>query len=295
MGRLLTSSGKKRTKAPAKRRKKMVGMASPPSPVDSPPLGGLKARDGVNAIPTNKTKRAQTAAEINARDITQLPLYHWQEEVLSWFDTWPRGRVKGALCTPNGAGKSERVVASLALWWLAVHPRGKVVITTRDSKQLDNQVFPAIRRHEGKFPGWKFVNRHITTPTGGRVVLFTTDEPGRAEGWHKEDDALGPLLIIVDEAKSVPDLIFQAIDRCTYNALLYVSSPGLKTGRFYDVLAHRVGNKIMPLLAWKEPNTMASVGRFIIEFEKRGLRAGDIYADEGGLGGPMIDRLGGSG
>ena len=291
--------------------------------------------------------------------------------------------MKGALCTPNGAGKSERVVASLALWWLAAHPRAKVVITTRDSKQLDNQVFPAIRRHEGTFPGWKFVKRRVTTPSGGRCVLFTTDEPGRAEGWHKEDDSQGPLLIIVDEAKSVPDLIFQAIDRCTYNALLYVSSPGVTAGRFYDVfskdlgfqslriglkdcphipaeriddvirtygadhpftlstlhgefmeqdgenmfvippsavrqlyecppepvdgpqyafcdfaaggdenvLAHRAGNRILPLLAWKEANTMAAVGRFIIEFQKRGLRPGDIYGDEGGLGGPMIDRL----
>lgn len=345
--------------------------------------------------PSSKTKRAKSSSRKSritpaigsfAETTLHLPLYPWQREALEWFDpaaSGPRARVKGALCTPNGAGKSERVVASLALWWLAAHPRGKVVITTKDSKQLDNQVFPAIRRHEGKFPDWKFVNRLVTTPAGGRCVLFTTDEPGRAEGWHKEDDTLGPLLIIVDEAKSVPDLIFQAIDRCTYNALLYVSSPGVKDGRFYDVfakdigfrakqvglqdcphipkeriddiihqygedhpftlstlhgefmdedgenmfvvapsavrqlyenppeavdgrhyafcdfaaggdenvLAHRTGNKILPLLAWKEANTMATVGRFITEFRKRGLRPGDIYGDEGGLGGPMIDRL----
>ena len=317
-----------------------------------------------------------------AESTLALPLYPWQRDLLDSFST-PAAITKAALCTPNGAGKSERIVATLALWWLAAHPRGKVVITTKDSKQLDNQVFPAIRRHEGTFHDWKFVSRLITTPAGGRCVLFTTDEPGRAEGWHKEDDTLGPLLIIVDEAKSVPDLIFQAIDRCTYNALLYVSSPGVKTGRFYNVfakpagfltrqvglkdcphipparidditrtygpdhpftlstlhgefmdedgetifvippstvrqlaesppdfatgrqyafcdfaaggdenvLAHRIGNKILPLLAWKDANTMATIGRFIIEFEKRGLRPGDIYGDEGGLGGPIIDRL----
>lgn len=309
-------------------------------------------------------------------------LYDWQAEILEYFDS-PSTRIKASLCTPNGAGKSERIVACLALWWLTVNKRGKVVITTRDSKQLDNQIQPALRNHQGKFEGWKFIDREITTPTGGRCVLFTTDEPGRAEGWHKENDLDGPLLIIVDEAKSVPQEIFQAIDRCTFNALLYVSSPGVRSGRFFDtfsgsmgfhtvkvglkdcphiskdriddiiqtygsdhpftqstlhgefmdedaenifiispssvrsayetppafidgksyafcdfaaggdenVLAHRVGNRILPLLAWKEANTMASIGRFIIEFQKRGLRAGDIYGDEGGLGGPMIDRL----
>jgi hypothetical protein len=40
--------------------------------------------------------------------------------------------------------------------------------------------------------------------------------------------------MIVDEAKSVDDKIFQGVDRCTFNALLYSSSPGLTRGRFYD-------------------------------------------------------------
>jgi phage terminase large subunit len=311
-----------------------------------------------------------------------MELYEWQARVMEWFNPTSQ-RTKGALCTPNGAGKSERVVASMALWWLALHRRGKVVITTKDSKQLDNQVQPAIEKHRGRFEKWKFIDREIKTPTGGLCVMFTTDEAGRAEGWHKEDDLDGPLLMIVDEAKSVQTDIFQAIDRCTFNALLYVSSPGVKNGRFYDtftnpmgfktlqvglkdcphipkeriddiiatygsdhpftlstlhgefmeedgdtmfvippsvvreayesppvfvdgrqyafcdfaaggdenVLAHRVGNRIMPLLAWKDTNTMASVGRLIVEFQKRGLKPSDIYGDEGGLGGPMIDRL----
>ena len=44
----------------------------------------------------------------------------------------------------------------------------------------------------------------------------------------------GPLLIIVDEAKTVPDAIFDALDRCGYNAIMYVSSPGVRAGRFYE-------------------------------------------------------------
>ena len=34
--------------------------------------------------------------------------------------------------------------------------------------------------------------------------------------------------------------IFAAFDRCTYNVLLYISSPGIKLGRFYDAFTeHR--------------------------------------------------------
>jgi hypothetical protein len=163
-----------------------------------------------------------------------ITLYPWQDEALSWFENAPAKRAKGTLCTPNGAGKSERIVATLVLWWLAAHERGKVVVTTRDGKQLEGQVIPAIHRHRAKLEGWKFMEREIITPTGGRAVFFTTDDESRAEGWHKEDDLGGPLLIIVDEAKSVQEGIFQAFDRCTYNALLYTSSPGMMYGSFWE-------------------------------------------------------------
>lgn len=165
-----------------------------------------------------------------------LKLYPWQDEAVSWFAD-PRRMTKGAMVTPNGAGKSSGVVAALALGWLGRFKRGKVLITTKDSKQLDNQLYPALTRHRQALKGWTWVTSpciEIRSPTGGVIVAFTTNDAGRAEGWHKEDDLTGPLLIIVDEAKSVEETIFQAIDRCTYNGLLYVSSPGLMQGRFYE-------------------------------------------------------------
>lgn len=178
-----------------------------------------------------------------ARDLTGTPvgfatrvlglkLYDWQAEALSWFeDTFEL--VKGSLCTPNGAGKSAYVDAALALWWITVHPQGRVVITTKDSKQLDNQLWPAIERHKDKFPQYDFIERMVRNNTGGFIIGFTTDDPGRAEGWHKIDDRNGPLLMILDEAKSIIDGIHMATDRCTYNAKLQSSSPGLTEGLFY--------------------------------------------------------------
>jgi phage terminase large subunit len=315
-----------------------------------------------------------------------LSLYAWQDEVLHWYEN-PHQRTLGALVTPNGAGKSSGVVAALALWWASNHVRGRVVITTKDAKQLDQQLLPALERHRPKFGHWKWVTSpytEISTGNGGRIVAFTTNDAGRAEGWHKENDDEGPLLIIVDEAKSVEDRIFQAIDRCTFNSLLYVSSPGPMLGPFYNaftrdaalfrrrtvslaecphipnarvegiiakygrdhpltkssvfgefmnqdaasafvfalsdvqravratpaprsrdrsafcdfaaggdenVLAIRHGTQVEIAAAWRDANTHASVNRFTLEFKKAGLAPHEIFADDGGLGRPMVDSL----
>ena len=45
-----------------------------------------------------------------------------------------------------------------------------------------------------------------------------------AEGHHSAPDT--SLLIIADEAKSIPEPIFEAVDRCSFNTLLLISSPG---------------------------------------------------------------------
>lgn len=172
------------------------------------------------AVPTNFGKQ-----------ILGVDFYPWQKEILGWF--WDmHARVKASVAAPNGSGKSERVVACLALWWLCMCKAATVVITSKDSRQLDEQIWPAIEQHKPKFQGFIWNRRHIESPTGGRIIGFTTDEPGRAEGWHKQPE--GPLLIIVDEAKSVPEAVFEAFDRCTFNGLLYISSTGLMQGRFYD-------------------------------------------------------------
>ncbi len=162
-----------------------------------------------------------------------LHLYPWQCESVEPFDEAGEKLVQVSLATPNGSGKSAVVIPTLALGWLALFPKGRVVITTADGKQLDGQVMPALEAHRGKFDRWTFIEREIRTPTGGRLVAFTTDQAGRAEGWHKLDDTEGPLLIIADEAKTIPEDIFSAIDRCTYNGLLLTSSPGSMQGRFY--------------------------------------------------------------
>lgn len=176
--------------------------------------------------------QAMLSVPINfARQILGVEFYGWQKEIIAWFSDMD-ARVKASVAAPNGSGKSERVVAPLALWWVCMQPRATVVITSKDSRQLDRQIWPAIEQHKAKFANFKWNDRYIETPTGGRIIGFTTDDAGRAEGWHKQPE--GPLLIICDEAKSIPENIFEAFDRCTFNGLLYISSSGLMQGRFFD-------------------------------------------------------------
>jgi hypothetical protein len=88
-----------------------------------------------------------------------------------------------------------------------------------------------------KMVGWHSVQSpyyRLMTPTGGRLIAFTTDDAGRVEGLHKGNDIESPLLWIIDEAKNVKQEIFTGVDRCSYNAKLLSSSPGLKRGTFFD-------------------------------------------------------------
>jgi hypothetical protein len=166
----------------------------------------------------------------------ELPLYDWQLQANLAIDKGSTlERIKVAVVAPNGSGKTERVVAVSALRWLNRHPRGRVVVTSADSKQLDSQLIPALHRHRHRFPKWEFLLRGIRTPQGGFLLAFSTDDAARAEGHHAAKDS--PLLVICDEAKSIQEEIFTAFDRCSYNTLLYISSPGLMQGRFYDAFS----------------------------------------------------------
>lgn len=316
-----------------------------------------------------------------------LELYWWQSQFLELFRGLETKPVRASLATPNGSGKSSVVIPGLIFWFLSVYPKGRMIITTKDGKQLDGQIWQAVKQYEHKFPEWKFLKseRKIELPTGGFCKAFTTDEAGNAEGWHPDQDKTdGPLLIVVDEAKSVSEQIFQAFARCTYNAIAYISSPGSRLGTFYrtfadpalgfdfmkvgfadcphkpkhtidhilstwgkdhpftrstlfgefmnedaetrfvvpmsryelclanppqyreggkiafcdfaaggaeNVVAVKHGNRAYFAEYWHETNTMAACARFITIFKREGLRPGDIWGDNSGLGKVMIDRL----
>lgn len=167
------------------------------------------------------------------------PIYEndLQKQVVNALDaTRPRVTVR----TANGAGKTTTIIPTAVLWFMTMHPRAKVVMTSGVERQVRGQLFPALKAHQRRLAGWKFNDADIEAPNGSIAIGFSTNDGGRFEGWHGNKNPLydlfkhdGPLMIVVDEAKSVAATIFDAIDRCTYQALLMASSCGGSTGEFY--------------------------------------------------------------
>ena len=157
--------------------------------------------------------------------------YPWQTAVLA--DIVPIGS-RTALKAANGSGKTTSIVSSAVIWHATAFEKSTTVLTSGAWRQVRDQLFPAIQRHKGSLPGWEINASDFTAPNGSRCIGFSTDDPGKFEGWHADDHTKSPLLIIVDEAKSVKPEIFQAKSRCQPTRELLISSPGGSIGPFYD-------------------------------------------------------------
>lgn len=173
----------------------------------------------------------------------RIQLYPWQVEIPERFSLQPEEGTTNEIdvVAANDSGKSKMIVAPCALWSCCQFDKSEVVLTTASGSQLDRQSARYIKdyaRRMNVFHGadlWEIQHRLLKfLPTDGMMDLFATDEPGKAEGWHKRDFD-SAFSIVVDEAKSVADEIFQALDRChDAQRILRVSSPAIGTnGYFY--------------------------------------------------------------
>ena len=102
-----------------------------------------------------------------------------------------------AVKAANGAGKTERVAAPVALWHASVFAKSLAICTAGVFRQVQEQLFSAIRSHAHKFRGWQFNQWEATAHNGSRILGFSTDDPGKFEGWHNDN-----LLMIADEAEA---------------------------------------------------------------------------------------------
>jgi len=174
----------------------------------------------------------------------RVELYPWQVEVADKFaqENEDKGRVNEIdLVAANESGKSKMVVAPCALWSVCQFDKAETVITTASGSQLDRQTGRYVKDYAARMNKvhggdlWTIQHRLLKFhPTDGIMDLFATDEAGKAEGWHQRDFN-SAFSIIVDEAKSVDDAVFTALDRChDAQRVLRVSSPAIGTqGYFY--------------------------------------------------------------
>jgi hypothetical protein len=83
--------------------------------------------------------------------------------------------------------------------------------------------------------GW--LETEVRTPQGGYITGRSTDVSGNIEGYHSRPDS--PVVILVDEAKSVDEEVFEALSRCTATFRLYASSTGPAFGFFHSLFTSR--------------------------------------------------------
>src|ERR1700751_5723615 len=157
-----------------------------------------------------------------------VDLYPWQALTLEAIGQG----LPTALAAANGSGKTRKIVAPAILWLLFYFPRGLVPVTSGSWTQLEQQLWPALLEHQGKFPSWDWPAMRIHTPEGGRAFLFSTNDSRRAEGNHGTPEA--PCMYIIDEGKGVDDGIYTASDRCTAQYRFICSSAGGPFGRFFE-------------------------------------------------------------
>jgi phage terminase large subunit len=177
---------------------------------------------------------------LNGGVVTQHP---WQidiaEEMAAAKPTAAKP-YKLCLCAANGSGKDKYVIAPFVIWFALTKIQSRCIITSASGNQLSSQTEAYIRdlaelvnKHHGE-QIFRIRQRYIKCNlSGSEIRLFATDEAGKAEGYHPITP-VSEMALIMNEAKSILELIFTAIKRCTgFNYWIEVSTPGEPSGHFH--------------------------------------------------------------
>ncbi len=177
----------------------------------------------------------------------KVKVHDWQIEMLLYLGQKRpnKEKIRAMLLAANGSGKSQYVLAPFAVWMSLVFKESLTVITTASGDQLDTQACRYINRlcnnvnlmHQPQFgfDVFKCIYREVRNNiTRSFIDLFATDEKKKAEGRHplRHDSEFA---IIIDEAKTVDDGIYEALERCKGNTRrIEISSADDCKGYFFN-------------------------------------------------------------
>lgn len=130
-----------------------------------------------------------------------------QARILNALSTHDRVAVR----TGRGVGKTASA-AIIAHWWLATRYPALVVTSAGTWNHLEEKLWPEIRlwsRHWTLREAFEYQQMgiySIESPDGLRAVASSSDRPENVEGYHSPH-----LLLLIDEAKGMPDEIYAAL------------------------------------------------------------------------------------
>lgn len=231
----------------------------------------------------------------------KVTLHDWQVRFLTDFakggvdDTNPFQAIVRAA---NGSGKDKYIIAPCVVWLCMRYKLARGVVTSSSGVQLDNQTDAYIhllctnanrKWANGKETIWKCNYRYYEClPTESPILCFATDEPGKAEGFHPLGYAR-KMGLFESEAKSVPDDIYLAQNKCTgYTHRCIVSTPGLPMGHFFDLDSTAVDRNTLKQVTDVQSgdyvkyhitaHDCSHISRAYIEQMKRDLPGGELGA-----------------
>jgi hypothetical protein len=175
-------------------------------------------------------------------------LYDWQAEIITEASL-PGAKVAASFC--NSAGKTRILVPLLGLSVMSAFPGATVVSTAGAEEQIEGQLFKylegMLRPYEAA--GWSVSTSGLTVKgpkvngLQSRWIARVPKDALTLEGYHGEwaPDDKGvlhwcPVCVIIDEAKSVKEAVFEALFRIEPDWGLVVSTPGEDYGPFYDAI-----------------------------------------------------------
>jgi hypothetical protein len=209
-----------------------------------------------------RQKRARVDRIERRRNLGQLE--HYAANPAAWVTDsidWPRRRAVApyqleslqtladhhrlALRGPRGLGKTT--TAALAVLWFALTREylerdWKILTTAGVLRHLTRALWPEIHKWAPRVRGGLYlppvVDKQLLTASlqmrHGQAYGAVAKNPDLIEGAHADE-----ILILIDEAKSVPEAIWDALEGALTGEdgqyALALSTPGAPAGRFYEI------------------------------------------------------------
>lgn len=160
-----------------------------------------------------------------------------------------------AVKTCNSVGKSY-VAARIAVTYLTLYPDSIVVTTAPTWNQVVNvlwrEIATTVKRSKYKLTDAQVTQAGLNIDTKWYAVGVSTRTPENMMGYHADN-----LLVIVDEAGGVDDLIFQGVRAITTNVnnkVLLIGNPTSAGGVFWNAFENGSKYKQFSISAFDTPN-----------------------------------------
>lgn len=188
------------------------------------------------------------------KDIIGANTWYMQDEIIQSVFKYPVTAVK----TCNAIGKSF-VAARIAYSYLLLHP-GSIVVTTAPTWRqvtdvLWREIATTVKLSKVKLTNKEVTQAGLNLDTDWYAVGLSTKTPENFFGYHADH-----ILVIVDEAGGVPELVFKGVKAITPNAnarVLYIGNPTNPDGTFAEAFKNpRI--KKFTISAFDTPNFTAN-------------------------------------